>query len=51
MNIKFLIDQNISSETTKFLRSLNISLEDIRDIGLKGEPDEKIYEYAKKTIY
>lgn len=49
MNMKFLIDQNISSETTNFLRKLNIFLEDVRDIGLKGEPDETIYEYARKN--
>ncbi len=49
MNLKFLIDQNISSETTKFLCSLNIGLEDVRDIGLKGRPDDEIYEYARKN--
>ena len=49
MNLKFLIDQNISSRTTEFLLKLNLNVEDVRDIGLKGEPDEIIYEYARKN--
>jgi len=49
MKLRFLIDQNISSETTIFLRGLNIILEDVRDVGLKGKSDDEIYEYARKN--
>ncbi|MBI4154923.1 DUF5615 family PIN-like protein [Candidatus Woesearchaeota archaeon] len=49
MKLKFLVDQNVSSATTKFLRKLNLEVEDVRDVGLKGRPDEEVYEYAKRN--
>ena len=47
MNAKFLIDENISPQTTPFLRALGLDVSDVREVGLRGQSDEAVYKYAK----
>lgn len=47
MNLNFLIDQNISRKTTKFLLDFGLKVSDVRDLGLDGKSDEEIYYYAR----
>lgn len=46
--LKILIDEDMPRPTADLLRSLGIDACDVREIGLKGEPDRKIFEYAQK---
>ncbi len=46
--MKFLLDQNLSPQTTRFLRRLGLESTDIRDVGLSGKEDDVIYDYARK---
>lgn len=49
--MKFLLDQNLSPKTTRFLKTLGLDAHDMRDKGLGGASDEKIYEFAKKQDF
>lgn len=44
--MKFLLDQNLSPQTTQFLRQLGITVIDVREVGLDGKSDQEIYDYA-----
>ncbi len=46
--MKFFVDQNISPQTTKLLRSLKLDAVDVRDVNLLGADDNKIYDFAKR---
>lgn len=44
--IKFLANENISPSTVEFVKTLGYDIEAVRDVGLKGMPDQKVIEYA-----
>ena len=44
--MKFLLDQNLSPQTTLFLRTLGVNAIDVREVGLGGKDDDAIYTYA-----
>lgn len=44
---KFLLDQNLSPKTTKFLRDLGWDAIDLRDLEKMGSRDEEVYALAK----
>lgn len=46
--MKFLIDEDMPRSTADLLRSLGIEAIDIRDVGLKGAADAKIFMFAQK---
>ena len=46
--MRFLLDQNLSPQTTLFLKSIGIDAVDLRELGLSGKSDEIIYAYAVK---
>ncbi|MCP8309474.1 MAG: DUF5615 family PIN-like protein [archaeon] len=45
--MRFLLDQNISIKTAKFLRNFDIEVLHINETTLKGKSDTEIYEIAK----
>ena len=46
--LKVLVDEDMPRPTAGLLRSLDIDAVDVRDVGLKGATDAKIFEYAQK---
>ena len=46
--IKFIIDEDIPRSTGKVLKEQGYDVRDIRDYGLRGAEDDKIYEFAQK---
>lgn len=46
---KFLIDENLSPLLSNYLRSLDYNTEAVREIGLKGKPDEEIIKWIQKN--
>jgi len=45
---KFVIDEDMPRSMEKVLKEQGYDVKDIRDYGLRGVPDEKIYEFAQK---
>lgn len=45
--MKLLLDQNLSPKTTTFLRGLKLEAKDLREVGLIGADDQRIYEFAR----
>ena len=45
---KVLVDEDMPRTTAGLLRSLDIDAIDVRDVGLKGATDARIFEYAQK---
>jgi predicted nuclease of predicted toxin-antitoxin system len=46
--IRFLIDEDMPRSTAKLLRQAGFECLDVRDIGLRGEKDDAIYQRAQK---
>ena len=46
--MKLLADENISSRTVAFLRDLGFDTVHVREIGLRGKPDQEVMDYAVK---
>jgi predicted nuclease of predicted toxin-antitoxin system len=44
---KFLIDEDIPRSTTAVLREAGHSVEDVRDVGLRGRSDQEVFQYAQ----
>jgi predicted nuclease of predicted toxin-antitoxin system len=44
---KFLIDEDMPRSTALVLRQAGHSVEDVRDVGLRGHSDEEVFEYAQ----
>jgi|SRR3972149_8092468 len=44
---RFVIDEDMPRSTGKILREQGYDVKDIRDYGLRGATDEKIYEFAQ----
>lgn len=47
--LKFVIDEDIPRSTGIILKENGYDILDIRDHGLRGEKDEKIYEFAQEN--
>ena len=47
--LKFVIDEDIPRSTGIILKENGYDILDIRDHGLQGEKDEKIYEFAQEN--
>ncbi len=45
---KFVIDEDMPRSTGKILREHGYDVKDIRDHGLRGAADERVYEFAQK---
>ena len=46
--LKVLVDEDMPRPTADLLRSVDIDAIDVRDVGLKGATDAKVFEYAQK---
>lgn len=46
--IKFIIDEDMPRSTGKLLEEHGYIIRDIRDCGLRGAEDDKVYEFAQK---
>ncbi|MCR4314937.1 MAG: DUF5615 family PIN-like protein [Planctomycetes bacterium] len=47
--MKLLLDENLSPETSEFLKNLGHDAETVRDAGMSGKDDEEIAVYAEKS--
>lgn len=43
---RFLVDEDLPRSLTRDLRSAGFDIADVRDVGLRGRPDEEVLEYA-----
>jgi predicted nuclease of predicted toxin-antitoxin system len=43
---RFLIDEDMPRSLARVLRDAGFEVEDVRDVGLRGNSDERIFEYA-----
>jgi len=43
---RFLVDEDLPRSLAPVLRAAGLSVEDVRDIGLRGQPDDTILAYA-----
>jgi len=46
--LRILVDEDMPRPTAPLLRSLDVDAVDVRDAGLKGAADTKIFEYAQE---
>ena len=46
--MKLLADENISPNSVASLRNLGFDIIHVREIGLRGKPDEEVMDYAMK---
>jgi predicted nuclease of predicted toxin-antitoxin system len=44
---KFLIDEDMPRSTAVVLRQAGHSVEDVRDVGLRGRSDQEVFQYAQ----
>jgi predicted nuclease of predicted toxin-antitoxin system len=44
--LNFLIDENMPRSLAKQIAALGFTVEDVRDIGLRGQPDNKVFDAA-----
>lgn len=47
--MRFLVDENLPLQVTQRLREQGHDVEDVREIGLAGDKDQVIWEYASKS--
>ncbi len=47
MNAAFLVDEDMPRSMAGILREAGYQAEDVRDAGLRGQPDDQIFEYAQ----
>jgi predicted nuclease of predicted toxin-antitoxin system len=47
--LKVLVDEDMPRPTASLLKSLNIDAVDVRDVGLRGLSDTKVFEYAQRN--
>jgi predicted nuclease of predicted toxin-antitoxin system len=43
---RFLVDEDLPRSLAALLRAAGIAAEDVRDLGLRGKPDDEIFAYA-----
>ncbi len=46
--MKFVIDEDLPRSTGVMLRELGHTVFDVRDVGLRGSPDEAVFRFAQK---
>jgi predicted nuclease of predicted toxin-antitoxin system len=46
---RFLIDEDMPRSTANALRSAGYTVEDVRDVGLRGHSDAEVFAYAQRT--
>ena len=46
---RFLVDEDMPRSTARALRATGHAAEDVRDVGLGGQPDEAIFARAQET--
>ncbi len=44
--MNFLIDENMPRSPAPQIAALGFNVEDVRDVGLRGQPDDKVWEAA-----
>ena len=44
---RYLVDEDMARSTTAALRDAGYVVEDARDVGLRGQPDERVFAYAQ----
>jgi predicted nuclease of predicted toxin-antitoxin system len=49
VNLCFLIDENMPRTLAPTLRGMGYAAEDVRDVGLAGQPDSAVFAYAQST--
>ncbi len=47
MNATFLVDEDMPRSMASVLREAGYQADDVRDLGLRGQSDDKIFEYAR----
>ena len=47
--MKFLLDENISPKTVKFLKSLGFEAVHVRDVDLRGASDSEVIKFAREN--
>lgn len=47
--MRFLIDEDLPRSMVRELNAAGYCADDIRDLGLRGQSDDKIYKYAQKN--
>ncbi|MBI1729330.1 DUF5615 family PIN-like protein [Candidatus Acetothermia bacterium] len=45
---RYLIDENLPRSLAPALRKLGFEAQDVREVGLRGQPDVSIYKYAQR---
>jgi predicted nuclease of predicted toxin-antitoxin system len=43
---RFLVDEDLPRSLARLLRTAGVETEDVRDLNLRGEPDDAIFAYA-----
>jgi predicted nuclease of predicted toxin-antitoxin system len=43
---RFLVDEDLPRSLARLLRAAGVGSDDVRDVGLRGEADDVIFEYA-----
>lgn len=46
--LKFLVDEDVPRSTARILREAGYDAVDVRDAGLRGQPDRSVFEFAQK---
>jgi predicted nuclease of predicted toxin-antitoxin system len=46
---RFLVDEDLPRSLARALRGAGMEAEDVRDIGLSGEPDEAVFRHAREN--
>lgn len=46
--MRFLLDENLSPQLARYLHKLGYQAQAVRDVGLKGKPDEAIIHWLQK---
>ncbi len=47
--MEFLVDENLPRSLAPRLRAAGFKVQDVRDLGLRGAPDETIFEFARSS--
>jgi len=44
--VRFLVDEDLPRSLVAYLRTAGIAAEDVRDVGLRGKPDDEVLAYS-----
>lgn len=48
LNLRFLTDEDVPRSTARVLRDAGFDALDVRDVGLRGKSDTRVYAYAQQ---